>query len=99
MQVIGVAKRRYFNGHSEMTIILRDSRNQEVDMPASVEQVGMILGLMEEPAAQAASVPPAERTRRPPAPLPGMEDDEEQEAIRLASIGGFGPREDEDDPL
>ena len=79
---------------------------QQVDLPASVEQVGTVLQLME---ATQAPAPPQPPPPQEPAPTPGqdpfaaamgVEETDEAEAIRLAAIGGFGGLDDDDgDPL
>ena len=110
MQVIGVGERRYFNGHQEMVIILQGPTGQQYDLPASPEQVGTVLALMEPPQRSAAPAP------RPPVPavvapaLPSdnfassmLDGDGEEilEPIRLAAnpfTPGFGV-EDDGSPL
>jgi len=82
MQVIGVGERRYFNGYQEMVIILMGPDGLQIDLPASPEQVGTLLEVMEPPAAVAPPAPP-------PAPAPELKEPEQatEQAAEAAPTG------------
>lgn len=108
MQVIGVGERRYFNGFQEMVIILMKSNGQQFDLPASPEQVGTLLDLMEAASAAPTAPPtPPPAPTQPPGPSKPLSDfaaslldgdgEEIEEPIRLAHR--FGASDDDGSPL
>jgi len=102
MQIVGVGERRYFNGHSEMVIIVLAPNGEQIDMPASVEQVGMVMQMseaMQQARPKRASAPSAPAVAPPILQSKSPLDDDEDEVVEPIRLGAVTLEDEDGEPL